>query len=220
VREKIALITEGPIDRILLAALLSRIAAEREGIKWPVDAGDIADEFRIRKKGHGGVLETVRSLVKALASSESDHSFFVIVLDRRTKAVQNKIRRLVRGQDRFVVGVAIEEIEAWWLGDRTNTLQWTSFAAAGLPSCRYAQQGYRAEEDPTPKTTLNELTQLSDRFDRVYGRGNVDLTEDFAERYWRPNARLSEIAEQCPMGYVPFETAICEQFKRSKRQST
>lgn len=214
---KIGIIAEGPIDHALLPCLLERIAKDRAGYRWPVNPDDIAEVFNIRKRGHGGVLETVRRLVTALESAHFDHRFFVVLLDRRTKAVQDNIRRLLTNRDRFVLGVAIEEIEAWWLGDRNNTLAW-----AGLnplpPQCRYAARGYQAEADHDPKRTLDELTRHSDRFDRYYGEGNLDLARDFADNFWRTHARLDDIARECPKGYRPFEKDTTQQFRAAARR--
>ena len=121
---KIGIIAEGPIDHALLPALLERIARDRAGYNWPVRPEDVAEVFQIRKRGHGGVLETVRKLVAALSTDVYDHAFFVIMLDRRTRPVQEEIRTLISPHGRFVMGIAIEEIEAWWLADRRNTLAW------------------------------------------------------------------------------------------------
>lgn len=65
---KIGIIAEGPIDHALLPPLLERIARDRAGYDWPVAPDDVAEIFNIRKRGHGGVLETVRRLVDALES--------------------------------------------------------------------------------------------------------------------------------------------------------
>lgn len=213
VSTKIGIIAEGPIDHVLLRALLSRIAEELACFTWPLDPGDIAEVFRIRKRGHGGVLRTVRALVKALNTEYFSHACFVILLDRRTRRVQAEVRRLIRGKDRFVLGVAIEEIEAWWLADRTNTLRWCRLEGKLPCTCRYAAQGYQAEQDDNPKKTLDELTACSDQFDRCYGSGNLDLASDFAERFWRSHAALREIATQCPKGYVPFQQQVVDRFR-------
>jgi hypothetical protein len=71
---KLGIIAEGPIDHVLLPALLSRIATDKALFTWPVNAEDIAEVFPIRKRGHGGVLETVRAMVKALDSQHFDHA--------------------------------------------------------------------------------------------------------------------------------------------------
>ena len=216
---KIGVIAEGPIDHALLPELLARIAQEKAEFDWPVDAEDMAEAFYMRKRGHGGVLETVRRLVKALSSEHYDHACFVILLDRRTKPVQDKIRKLISGKDRFVLGIAIEEIEAWWLGDRTNTLAWSGFRD-NLPSdCRYASKQYNAERDKAPKRTLDELTRLSDRFDSYYGEGHTGLAMEFAESYWRDGARLDEIAAQCPKGFGRFQKTMTNRFRRAKARA-
>ena len=104
VSTKVGIIAEGPIDYVLLPALLERIARDRVGYKWPVSPDDLAQVFHIRKRGHGRVLETVRRLVEALSHEEYDHAFFVILLDRRTRPVQEEIRQLIAGHGRFVMG--------------------------------------------------------------------------------------------------------------------
>lgn len=210
---RVGIIAEGPIDHALLLALLSRIVAEKVGLTWPLHGEDAADLFPIRKRGHGGVLVTVRALVEVLDTQYFDHHCFVILLDRRTRAVQEEIAKLIAGRDRFVLGVAVEEIEAWWLGDRTNTLAWSGLADDLPDDCRYAAVKYKAEADDDPKKTLDELTRLSERFDRWYGEGNVDLACEFAEDYWKENARLDEMAAQCPHSYRPFQRELVNQFR-------
>ncbi len=216
---KIGVITEGSIDYALLPPLLSRIAEEKVGFHWPLDVDDVAELFPIRKRGHGGVLHALRALVRALDTQYYDHACYVILLDRRTRRIQQRVRRLISGRDRFVLGIAIEEVEAWWLGDRTNTLAWSGFDALLLPECRYATRNYQAERDENPKRTLDELTRLSDRFDRSYGEGNLDLATEFAEEYWRAYARLDEIAHQCPQGFGTFQQEVAGQFRRARRRA-
>ena len=217
---KIGIICEGPIDFALLPALLERISREKAAFTWPLDPDDVAQHFGLRKRGHGGVLKAIRALVKALESEHFDHACFVILLDRRTAAVQREVAKLIRGRPRFVLGVAIEEIEAWWLADRTNTLAWSDLGEDDLPSgCRYDGESYNAERDPTPKRTLDQLTRLSDRFDRGYGEGNLDMAEEFARDFWRKFARLEEIASQCPRGFARFQRKMVNALRRAKTSS-
>lgn len=212
---KIGIIAEGPIDHALLPPLLERIARDRADYTWPVQPDDLAEVFQIRKRGHGGVLETVRKLIAVLSSNVYDHAFFVILLDRRTRPVQEEIRSLIAPHPRFILGIAIEEIEAWWLADRTNTLAWTDLAKA-LPShCRYAHKKYRAERDDDPKKTLDELTREFGRFDRYYGEGSVDMAVEFAEDYWKESAYIDGIRAQCHQGYRPFEREVIQRFRRA-----
>jgi hypothetical protein len=216
---KVGIIAEGAIDHALLPALLARIATDKALFTWPVTAGDIAEIFPIRKRGHGGVLETVRALVKALDTEHFDHACFVILLDRRTRAIQDQVHKLIREKDRFVLGTAREEIEAWWLGDRTNTLAWSGLKNRLPPHCCYAASRYQAERDATPKKTLDELTRLSERFDRFYGEDNLDLASEFAEDYWRPGAKLDEIATQCPVGFARFQDRMINRFRQVRAAS-
>ena len=212
---KVGIIAEGPIDYHLIPAVLERIARDRAGYDWPVRPDDLTQLFPVRKRGHGGVLDMVRKMVEALSHEVYDHAFYVILLDRKTRAVQEEVRQLISGHDRFVMGVAIEEIEAWWLGDRRNTLAWTNLAPVPPAHCLYAAAGYHAESDADPKVTLDELTRESDRFDRFYGEGNVDMAEEFAEEYWKNHARLDDIRSQCSAGYVPFEDATTQHFRNA-----
>jgi hypothetical protein len=219
VSTKIGIVTEGSIDHVLLSALLTRISQEKANFTWPLDTEDAAELFPVRKRGHGGVVETVRRIVRALDSQTFDHACFVILLDHRTRAAQTKVRKLIAGRERFVLGIAIKEIEAWWLGDRTNTLAWTGLRDRLPESCRYGASAYHAERDDVPKRTLDELTHLSDSFDRFYGDGSMELAIEFVDNYWRPNARLDEIAAQCSGGYRPFEAKMTTQFERARRAS-
>ena len=215
---RIGIIAEGPIDNVLLPALLERIARDRAGFDWPLAPDDVAQVFQIRKRGHRGVLETVRKLIAALSNEVYDYSFYVILLDRRTHQVQKEIRKLVTGHDRFVLGIAIEEIEAWWLADRRNTLAWAELLDQLPGHCRYAQAKYQSERDDAPKKTLDELTRHSARFDRTYGEGNLDMAREFAEDYWRELAHLDDLRAHCPQGYVPFERSVTQEFRSAVRR--
>jgi hypothetical protein len=209
----IGIIAEGPIDHVLLPVLLERIACDRADYAWPVDTDDVAKVFQIRKRGHGGVLETVRRLVTALSNNIYPYAFYVILLDRRTRVAQEEIRKLISQHERFVLGIAIDEIEAWWLADRPNTLSWAGLKDRLPGHCRYAAAKYSSERDQDPKKTLDELTRYSDRFDRFYGEGNSDMAIEFATDYWREHARLDDLRTQCPQGFRPFEKHVTQSFR-------
>ena len=209
---RVGIIAEGPIDRELIRPILSGIARDRNGITWPIDPEDLADFLRMRIRGHGGVQKAVKKMVNVLQqSSEFPYSFVVIILDRRTMKAQRQVRQYIRGDDRFVLGICKEEIEAWWLGDRTNTLAWLKFTDAPRGSV-YARNGYRAERDKQPKNTLDELTRLSDECDRFYGDGNLELARDFAD-VWDGRVRLQEIKNQCPEKFPPFLSDVENAFR-------
>ena len=205
---KIGIISEGPIDHALLSALLERIARVRANFSWPTVPDDVGDIIPLRKRGHGGVLETVRRLVAYLdANPPTGHAFFVILLDRRTRPVHARVRRLIRTKRFFIMGTAIQEIEAWWLADRRNTHAWLGLADRRDErgeTVEYWKKGYNAERDPHPKRTLDRLTQIAPGVDQRYGEGNTELAREFASDYWQAAADLDGIERGCPKGFAPF----------------
>jgi hypothetical protein len=213
---RIGVLAEGPIDHALISPIIRQIATKRAQFTWPVDPADAAEWLKLRPRGHGGVWLAVQKAIRVLQEEEFPYSFIIILLDRRTKAIQGKIRRLISGRDRFVLAVAQEEIEAWWLGDRPCTLSWLRFDAAP-GNTRYAKPGYQAERDKEPKKTLTELTQESPNpeIDRNYGEGNLDLARDFAD-FWEGRVNLPEIEGQCPKRFQPFCHDTTEAFRRAK----
>lgn len=215
---KIGIITEGAIDDVLLPALLERIARVRANYRWPVMPDDLGEIIRLRKRGHGGVIDSVRRLVNYLEKNPpTDHSFFVILLDRKTKEAQEEVRKLIRGRSLFRLGIAIEEIEAWWLADRENTLSWLRLPDHPKPEYRYWSRNYRAEKDNNPKKTLDELTELSSHLNQRYGGGNKQLAVEFAE-HWKSFASLNQIERDCPKGFKPFCRGITEALVREKKR--
>ncbi len=98
-------------------------------------------------------------------------------------------------------------------------MEWAGMTGS-LPShCLYSAADYHAERDKEPKKTLDELTRESDRFDRYYGEGNVELATGFAEDYWKEFAHLDDIRAQCKRGYHPFERAVTQRFRQVARMS-
>lgn len=215
---RVGLIGEGAIDRPILGALLQKIATERAGYGWPVDADDLDTRLRIRKTGHGGVVAKLKRLLQIIdAGQDMGCRFYVVVLDnRKLDAVHAEVRKLLGGKAGFVFGVAIQELEAWWLADTGSVLEWlgltrVELAAAGLD---YGSDQYHAEKDQTPKATLDTLTRISSAVDSVYGRaGNSELADDFGE-YWRDRAQLDIIEHQCPNGFRPFADEVATAFRR------
>ncbi len=213
--DRVGIVAEGPIDLALLPPILRRIAEERAKVTWPVQVADAFEWLQMRPRGHGGVWMAIRRMVQVLRKDPNlPYAFIIILLDRRTQKIQTKVRKLIAGKDRFILAIAQEEIEAWWLGDRTNTLGWLGF---GQPPAgtRYAANDYLAERDDKPKRTLDELTEKSPRLDRVYGEGNLDLARDFAE-LWDGRVRLQEIETQCPNQFPSFCRGTTQAFRRTK----
>ncbi len=215
---RIGVIAEGPIDHNIISPLLKKISEERALFTWPVLPDDAAAWLNLRRRGHGGVYLAVKRIIKVLEKeTSSPYAFVVILLDHRTKPIQERVKKLISGKKGFVLAIAKKEIEAWWLADRTNTLAWLKLES--MPSSlRYFKDGYKAEQDDAPKRTLHELTQTSSRLDRVYGEGNTELARDFAE-LWEGKVRLREIEEQCPINFPPFCEHVTQSFRQAKNSA-
>jgi hypothetical protein len=213
----IAVLCEGSIDLELLSALIGRIARTRAGIMWPVRVLD-AVEVRYRKGGHGQIVRALKHLRDCMNEEPwSDCGVFVVVIDERSGPARARIRRLIRGNGKFVFGIAIREIEAWWLADRKNTLEWLRLSEDSIGGLRYATIGYRSERDDAPKRTLNELTGQSDKLETTYGEGNTELAREFAS-IWNGNADLDQIELQCHRGFRPFCREAAETLRRESRR--
>lgn len=202
---KVGIIAEGPIDYILLPVLLERIAHDRASFTWPTMPDDLTEIIPTRKRGYGGVLKAVQRLVDCLSQTPlAEYAFFVILLDAPPSRVRRRVRQLIGGNPRFVLGIAIREIEAWWLADRRNTLAWLRLDEEPRGKARYWAASYKPENDRHPKRTLDELTVLAPELDQHYGHGNTELAREFAEDYWRDSAELDAMESSCPRGFRPF----------------
>jgi hypothetical protein len=201
---KIGLLCEGEIDFALVPALVQRIARSEAGIRWPVRPDDVVEQVGIRKGGYGQVKKAVERLCSLLDQGVyADYAFFLVVLDHKTRQTQTAVKKCIRGTGgKFVMGIAIYEIEAWWLADRRNTLEWLGLAGTDHEG-RYWDNGYTAEDDTDPKSTLDELTRLSPTLQSTYGDGNTQLAVEFAD-LWNSRAELGQIKTQCPKGFAPF----------------
>jgi hypothetical protein len=214
---KIGIIAEGVIDYILLPPLLEQIARKHAFFNWPIIPDDLGDIIPIRKRGHGGVLEAVRRLVKYLKTqTPSDYALFVILLDRRTHSVHREVKKLIRYSQLFVLGIAIEEIEAWWLADRQSTLAWLGLEDRPHGNLRYWLSGYNPESDANPKKTLDELSEISSNLTKRYGDGSTELAQDFVTCYWTNCVQLNDIERDCPHGFRPFSNNMTNAFRRAK----
>lgn len=214
---RIGLLSEGPIDFELISALLRRISRSRVGITWPLRVADMIVELRYRPRGYGQVVNALRRLLPLLDSTEwLSFSLFVVVIDNSSRA-RRDIRKLLGGQQKFVLGVAIREIEAWWLADRRNTLEWLGLHDVAHDGFRYWAHRYSPERDTQPKDTLDELTRLSERVDRTYGDGNLELAREFAAA-GSENAELDQIENGCRRGFAPFCQDSIEALRRAQRR--
>jgi hypothetical protein len=216
---RVGLICEGPIDVALVRALVKRIGESQAKIRWPVQPRNIFEEVRFRQGGFGQIAKAVKHLIPLL---DTEHyrkfTLMVVVLDqKRTASAIREVKKLIRGNERFVLGIAIREIEAWWLGDREQTLEWLDLDDESRPEYRFWLRKYNSERDDEPKRTLDELTELSPTCDRRYGKGNTDLAREFANT-WQHNARVGQMAGHCRKGFAPFLRATTNALRRVGRR--
>lgn len=200
----IGLLSEGPTDVELIPALLKRIASLRTSIHWPLNVRNSLSEVRVRTGGFGQVVKGVRRIIERIHEEPfCEYSFFVVVLDDGAAEARARIRKLIRGNNKFVLGIAVPEIEAWWLADRENTLEWLQLADAQIQELRYGRENYRPERDDNPKRTLDELTFISEAVSGTYSEGNAGLAHEFASA-WKDSANLDQIENLCSRGFRPF----------------
>src|SRR6266852_766074 len=201
---RIGIISESPTDLALASALLNRVAASRAGVQWPLQTDNTVERIGIRQGGHGQVLKALKKLKKLLNDSPfSDYSLILVLVDRVPAALRKHFTKEVRGDDRFVLGIAIKEIEAWWLADRLNVLAWLQLTNEDIEDHRYGAPQYNSEQDEDPKCTLDEITNTSTAVGTRYGGGNLGLAREFS-LLWKDSARLGQMELHCPEGFAPF----------------
>lgn len=205
---KVSIITEGDIDLVLLPPLIAAIAQEA-GIRWPVDVKEDLHVSHIRKTGHGGALEKARQIAESLAKGTYPRpDLLVFVLDSyKTEHVIGEIKDLLAGHPWVVFGIAIQEIEAWWLGDRKQTLGWLGLTEETATECGYGPD-YAPEKDADPKVTLNKLTEVSTNVDDLYGDGHTGLAEDFVSVAWSNWVDINSIKFKCNEGFGEFSERL------------
>lgn len=130
---------------------------------------------------------------------------FVVVLDsRKTEEVQRQIKDVLRGAPDFpaVYGVAVQETEAWVLGDIENVNRHVLkvYPAPRLPKA--------PERDPDPKKTLNDLFIRASRV-LEYDAWNTECARVVA-----PYLRKDTVAARCPKGFGKFVTGFAQTLKR------
>jgi len=214
---KVGLITEGAIDQALLPPLIAAMA-HREGVTWPINFEDDLHVIRIRKSGHGGVLEKVRAVCAAVRDGlYTRPDILVIVLDKKkTESCQDEVKELIRGLDWVVFGIAVEEIEAWWLADQEQVLGWLQLSRDRASRLGYDFE-YSPEYDENPKLMLDKLTAESDAVNYRYHGGNLSLAKEFCDVAWSNGVDLERIRGRCAMGFAPFMRKFSERCGRGLR---
>ncbi len=112
----VAVLSEGPIDQVLLEPLLGAIARKHAGIDWPVLPDDCADVVPIRKRGFGGVVEKLRALIDVLELSPLGYDAYMKTLDELTARSPRLESRYGQGS----LDLALDFAETW---DPTECLE-------------------------------------------------------------------------------------------------
>ena len=122
-------------------------------------------------------------------------NLFVVIHDSRgTDAIQKEIRTILKENPEFpaVYGLAIQEIEAWVLGDIENVNR-EVFRIKPFPKLERSP-----ERDPDPKTTLTEM------FVKPSKHVNFDRWNPDCARAVAPFPRSSQVSSPCPKGFGKF----------------
>lgn len=193
---RIGLLIEGGIDEEILPSLVEQLISvlpehRRRGLGYY--------QVLFPPKGYGEIPKNLKMLVKLYEDASERRrigcDLFVVVLDsRKTEDVQKHIRDVLRGADGFpaVYGVAIQETEAWVLGDIVNVNKHV-FKVHPEPELPKAP-----ERDSDPKKTLVDL------FVRASPVLEYETWNTECARAVAPYLRKDTLAFRCPRGFGKF----------------
>jgi len=208
---RVGIVAEGRIDDIILTSLIRKIH-EVAGKPYQLYVNDLRD-FPLRKKGAGDVKGTTRRLIQFLEGSlqfpvrgrtSYECDIYCVVVDyKKTEVLRKEIRSLIAGTSvpGFVFGVAIQEIEAWILGDIVNTC-----SSLGLDAEDYSEAGKNPEAEMNPKAILSVLVNASSR-SRYFKWNSEDAAE--ISLYIDPE----NIARNCLKGFAPFYDELSKKIR-------
>lgn len=187
---RVGLLLEGGIDEELIPPLLRQLIPERQG------GGPDYFLSPYPPNGFGAIPKNLRVLIELYRHAEERRrlgcDLFVIILDaRKTDAVQREIKEILRKEPDFpaVFGVAIQETEAWVLGDidNANRRLFKIDPPPRLPD--------PPERDADPKKTLTDL------FIRPSPALEYDTWNAECARAVAPHLRQAQVAFRCPKGF-------------------
>ena len=189
---KVGLLIEGTIDEEILPCLL------RGALEEILSCRNLATVFQVvfPPNGYGQIPKHLRLLTQLYRDDAERQrigcDLFVVVHDSRgTDRIQKEVRCILESAVDFpaVYGLAIQEIEAWVLGDAVNVNR-RVFKVHPQPKLPCSP-----EKDGDPKRTLNDL------FVRVSTAIDYDSWNRECARLVAPHLRHSQVAFQCPKGF-------------------
>lgn len=203
---RIGLLIEGGIDEEILQPLVEQLISvlpehRRRGLDYyPVP---------FPPNGYGEIPKNLKILVRLYEDADERRrigcDLFVVVLDScQTEDIQRQIKDVLRQADGFpaVYGVAIQETEAWVLGDIGNVNKHV-FKIQPEPKLPKAP-----EKDPDPKKTLVDL------FVRSSAVIEYDAWNTECARVVAPHLRKDTVAVRCPKGFGKFRTDFDQTIRR------
>lgn len=203
---RIGLLIEGGIDEALLPSLMEQLMSvlpehRRRGLGYyPVP---------FPPNGYGEIPKNLKMLVKLYKDADERRrigcDLFVVILDsRKTNEVQRQIKNILQGAPEFpaVYGVAIQETEAWVLGDIGNVNKHV-FKVVPEPQLPKA-----SEKDSDPKKTLVDL------FVRVSQVLEYDAWNTECARAVAPHLRKDTVVTRCPKGFGKFAAGFEQTIRR------
>ena len=206
---RIGLLVEGGIDEEILQSPIDQLLSA-----LPQHRRRGADYYRVPfpPNGYAEIPKNLKMLVK-LRDDASERrrigcDLFVVILDsRKTDEVQRQIRDVLRSAEGFpaVYGVAIQETEAWVLGDIENV---NKHALKVYPEPKLPKA---PERDPDPKKTLVDL------FVRASPILEYDTWNTECARTVAPYLRKDTVAVRCPKGFGKFASVFGRTVKRLRQ---
>jgi len=193
---RIGLLIEGGIDEEIIPPLVEQLMSI---VPKPRRRGLDCYLVPFPPNGYGEIAKNLKMLVKLYDDSDQRKrigcDLFVVVLDsHKTDVVQREIKNILRGAKRFpaVYGLAIQETEAWVLGDIGNV---NKHVFKVYPEPRLPQA---PERDPDPKKTLVDLFIHASHV-LEYDAWNRECARTVA-----PYLRKDTVAFRCVRGFRPF----------------
>jgi len=210
---RVGLIVEGEIDEEIIPPLLEQLHH---------DAAPLFNrqlEFHpmpYQPNGAGEVPKTLKFLVHLHANSPSEwqrlgcDAIVAVIDSRKTDTVHREIRGILRGAVGFpaVYGLAVQEAEAWVLGDIENVNRQV-FKITPMPRLTV-----KPERDSDPKKTL------SDMFVAKSTAIEYDCWNRECARQVAGHLRHRQVATNCPKGFGKLASAFTQATRRTAPHKT
>ncbi|MCI0343511.1 MAG: DUF4276 family protein [Planctomycetales bacterium] len=197
---RVGLLAEGGTDEIILQPLIRR-AIQAKLRTPPMNFGFLPLPFS--PNGFGEIPKNLRMLLKLYYEpserSRIECDLYVVVHDsRKTEVLQQEIRQILKDAPEFpsVYGLAVQETEAWVLGDIENVNRHV-FRISPLPRLPRPP-----EKDPDPKATLTTL------FVRPSSDIEFDRWNQECARLVAPHLRVDKVHDHCRKGFGRFLKAL------------